>query len=551
MIFDSKDGTMKQTFSMIFILILFLVACGGGAETTAVVTTAANGTATEPTRRPGLSSPTVQPDSSTGNGETEILASEAVLPAPTLFADLTWEDREIFRAGLVTSEQAILEQLPSAPIYHMDLQIEAENQIVNGRQELLYTNQENVPLTELYFHLFPNLLGGSISINHAAINGEEVIPAYQSFNDSEMRLPLPVVLQPGEQVTVQLDFVTTVPTESGRNYGVFAYLEEILALAHFYPQVAVYDEHGWNVETPSEGGDVTYADVGFYVVQVTAVNDLTIVAGGRVITQEETADAQTIIFAGGPMRDFYLAASTLYELTSQTVGEVTVNSYAPAEYAPGSATALDYAINAIESFSNRFAPYPFTELDIVTTPTLALGIEYPGIIANRLGIYGPGNSASGFPNRVLLESTTVHEVGHQWFYSLVGNDQLDNPWLDEALTQYATYLYYLDQYGENGAQGFYQSLNGRWGAVDNAEIPIGLPVAAYKGAEYGAIVYGRGPLFFAELAEVMSQETFDTFLRDYTRTYKWGIATPEGLRQMAEAHCNCDLGPLFADWVYE
>jgi aminopeptidase N len=207
-------------------------------------------------------------------------------------------------------------------------------------------------------------------------------------------------------------------------------------------------------------------------------------------------------------------------------------------------------MQAIESYSGRFAPYPFTELDLVTTPTLALGIEYPGIIANRLGMYVSDESTGGTANKILLESTTAHEVGHQWFYNLVGNDQLDEPWLDEALAQYATYLYYLDQYGPEGAQAFYQSLEGRWNRVEEDNVPIGLPVAAYSGAEYGAIVYGRGPIFFTELAQTMGQDIFDDFLRDYTEVHKWGIATTASLKQVAEAHCNCDLTALFDAWVY-
>lgn len=529
---------------LLLIFIVLLVACDAFTPEGTRPSTAES--TSEPTQRAALSEPTILPEVELN--ETEVVIVEPGVAAPALF-DTTWQDREIFRAGLVTSEQGVLEQLPGAPVYHLDLQIEGEN-VVNGRQQLLYTNQENTPLHEIYFHLFPNLLNGSIEIANVLINGEMVVPSYESVNDSEMRLPLTGSLRPGEQVVIQLDFVTTVPLESGRNYGVFAYIEDILALPHFYPQIAVYDDEGWNIEAPAEGGDVTYADVGFYIVRVTAPADLVMAASGVEVAQEETADSQIITFAGGPMRDFYLAASTRYERTSQSIGEITLNSYAPAEYALGSANALSYAMKAIESYSGRFSAYPFTELDIVTTPTLALGIEYPGIIANRLAIYGAGESSGGTPNQILLESTTAHEMGHQWFYSLVGNDQLDEPWLDESLTQYATYLYYFDQYGQEGAQAFYQALESRWNRVEYAEVPIGLPVASYGGAEYGAIIYGRGPIFFAEMARVMGQVAFNDFLRDYTEIHKWGIATTASLKQMAEAHCNCDLTSLFETWVY-
>ncbi|MCK7481703.1 MAG: hypothetical protein M0C28_34445 [Candidatus Moduliflexus flocculans] len=53
-------------------------------------------------------------------------------------------------------------------------------------------------------------------------------------------------------------------------------------------------------------------------------------------------------------------------------------------------------------------------------------------------IYDFGGEYRGSPVSVYMESTVAHEVGHQWFYHLVGNDQLDDPWLDESLTQFVT-----------------------------------------------------------------------------------------------------------------
>jgi aminopeptidase N len=75
-------------------------------------------------------------------------------------------------------------------------------------------------------------------------------------------------------------------------------------------------------------------------------------------------------------------------------------------------------------------------------------------------------------------------------------------------------------------------------------------VTDYESAEYSAIVYGRGALFFVALRDQIGNEAFDSFLKDYTETYSWGIATPEGLRSLAENHCDCDLIPIFDEWVY-
>ena len=86
--------------------------------------------------------------------------------------------------------------------------------------------------------------------------------------------------------------------------------------------------------------------------------------------------------------------------------------------------------------------------------------------------------------------------------------------------------------------------------MGNADIPIGLPVADYEAAQYSGIVYGRGPLFFVALKDVMGVEVFNRFLVDYTKTFSWDIATPEALQALAEKHCICDLDPLFNEWVY-
>jgi aminopeptidase N len=133
---------------------------------------------------------------------------------------------------------------------------------------------------------------------------------------------------------------------------------------------------------------------------------------------------------------------------------------------------------------------------------------------------------------------------------VVGNDQIDEPWLDEAVVQYVTGLYYVDVYGQGAAQSYRESWTDRWQRVERAEIPVGLPSQAYTDEEYGPIVYGRGPLFVAALAEEMGQERFDEFLRDYYTSNQWGIGTAEVFRQLAEQHCGCDLTALFEAWVY-
>lgn len=480
---------------------------------------------------------------------TEVPPARPPLPAPTLF-ETDWDDREPFRDGLIESEQAILDDLPGASVYHLDVALATSMTEMTGKQEIRYTNQEEEPLDEIYFRLYPNLLGGSSTVSALTVNGEAVEPSYE-LEDSALRLLMDPPLEPEEQVVIALEFEVTIPESSEGNYGSFAFTENILALAHFYPIIAAYDEEGWNIEIPAPSGDLIHADSSFYLVRVTAPAQALVVGSGIQDDKAAAAGSTTHTFTAGPTRDFYLAASDQYEQVSVVVGETTLYSYAPSEMMGAAREALDRAKSAMEVFNAMLGPYPFTEFDMIGTPNLALGIEYPGIVAITTRLYDPTGPMATRPVADITEATVAHEVGHQWFYSTVGNDQLDEPWLDESLVQYITLLYYQSRYGSAGSDGFRSSLTGRWESIGNEEIPIGLPVAGYDEVGYSAIIYGRGPLFFEALAEEMGAEPFGTFLRDYYAQYKFGIATTEGFKELAEEHCACDLTPLFEEWIFE
>jgi hypothetical protein len=464
--------------------------------------------------------------------------------APDLL-DTPWDDRSIFKDGLVPSAQWALDELEGASVYHIEINIEDNLFNVTGTQEVRYTNNEIAPLDEIRFRLFPNILGGKMQISNLRVGDLAVWPRYELRN-SLMIVPLAKSLEAGESIVIHMDFSVTVPQSVDLNYGVLAYAEDVLALAHAYPMIAVYDDEGWNAEIPPQTGDVTYADASFFIVKVIAPKDLIVVASGRQVSFIEEEQTQTLVVAHGPARDFYLAASPNYEEQVLRSDGILFKSYTTAEHEAGSQFLLETAARAAQIFSERYAPYPYTELDFVSTPTLALGIEYPGMIAVTSWIY---NRQDEFANEY-LESTVAHEVGHQWFYGLVGDDQLDDPWLDESLTQFATLQYFFDVYGPAGADGFRRDLEFQWDMIAREEIPIGLPVKEYTGVSYSGIVYGRGPLFFEALQAEMGRQAFDSFLKEYTQTLSWGIATPEQLQSLAEKNCACELDDIFNEWVY-
>lgn len=533
---------MKRIYCLLAILaLLTLTACAPTAPSGPITTQPPEATGTL-----AASSQSPTPPPATTIEPTRLAPTPG--PAAATPEAPAWDDRSIYRAGLVEGEQEVLARLPDASVYHIDLHIAADMTHITGSQQVRYTNAENEKLEEVYLRLFPNATGGKMTVADVAVDGREAAAATE-YAGTALRVSLPAPLLPGDSAVISLNYVISVPVTLDVGYGVLSYVDNVLALDSPYAAIPVYDDEGWNVEIPPNNADLSYFDASFYRVHVTAPAGLTLVASGVEIAREQAGADQSVTFAVGPARDFYLAASADYELISVPAGATRVNSYAPRQWAAAARAAAETAAASLEHYGARFGPYPYTEMDVVSTPLLALGIEYPGITGITLRLYDPSNAVGGLPSQVMIESTVAHEMAHQWFYNLVGNDQVDEPWLDEALAQYATALYFQDSYGEGAANQYRASWASRWERVERAEKSIGLPAGEYVGGEYSAIVYGRGPFFLQALADRMGAEVFDRFMAAYAATYRWGIAGRADFEALAEATCGCSLDDLFAAWV--
>jgi hypothetical protein len=453
-----------------------------------------------------------------------------------------WSDMHNFQYGLIDQEQMILDELPRASYYNINLTISSDYLSINGNQQVYYTNTEDVTLDSIYFYLFPNIIPETITVSNTMVDDERVDIEYL-FSATVIRIPLPQPLEPDDEIIIQMDYEIQLTPQMNQHYSLMGYVGGVLLLDGFYPVIPVFDNGDWNVAYPPINGDKTFLDTSYYQVKITAPMDLIMVATGNEADRKIEEDNQVVTFAAGPSRDFCIIASDHFLVTSMEIGQTTVNSYFTSVITEEAEQALSVAIDAIESFNNRLGAYPFTELDIVSLPLpdYILGVEYPGVIGINVDIYSQSR---------YLDATVAHEIGHQWFYNVLGNDQVNEPWLDEALVQYITGLYFLDVYGQDGWQVIRDSWISRWDRVDREIIPLGMPSDYYEGREYGAIIYGRGPLFIEALAETMGQPVFSIFLVEYYNSNKWKIVYTDTFCETAEKICNCELETIFNDWLF-
>jgi hypothetical protein len=434
--------------------------------------------------------------------------------------------------------------------YDIDVSVGVESLMLMGNQTTVYVNNEDHPLDELYFNLFPNSsrFAASMEITSASVGDAEQGFQYDR-GGTVLRVPLAEPLPPGESITVGLDFTARVPHVQKNYYLVFVMAQGVLSLGDWHPMVAVYDEQGWNLTYP-EGtiGEIVYSESAFYTVRVTMPQGLgfEVIATGVEAERTTNGDGtETVVYYSGPVRDFHLLLSDRYEVASATVGDTTINSFYWTEHGACGKEALAFAEAALALYDDLFGPYPFTELDLAEADLWPWAIEWPGLILVGEPLYSDPEEECG-------EWHIVHEVAHQWWYSVVGNDQVDHPWLDEALANYSTVLYYrLLRDADTAEVAFEEHIRGRYEAYVQAygDGIAGGPTRHYTRASYYPLVYAKGALFLEALQELMGDEAFFDGLRSYCQEYKYGVATPEGFLQVMEGAHGGSLEEFCQHWV--
>ena len=405
-------------------------------------------------------------------------ATDAAAPSATPAAQdlpFTLDSAADAQAAMLPAFAADVTSLPDASRYVIDVSITfdgARSATLSGRELIRYTNRQTGALKDLVLMLWPNdndQYRGQMTLGVVTVDGAAVAPVLES-RGLAARLALSTPLAPGQHADLSVEFTTRA--DAGAVQGArFGLTNGVLIAPTFYPIIPRIAEGGqWQSQWPASAGDLSNSDTAFYAYRVSAPAGAAIAASGVVVGQATSGDRESQTVLSGPMRDIALAVGDL-QLTQRTTPDgIKVNAWAlPAHAAEGPVLAQQ-GLAQVENLEQRVGPYPFGELDIVDAPGAFGGVEYPGLV--YIGVVGTQN---GF------EEATVHEVGHQWFYSLIGDDQLLQPWLDEAAASYTELLYFEAVDGAQAAQQYRAYFQDEANSASDPSQPIGLPVDQYNG----------------------------------------------------------------------
>ena len=426
--------------------------------------------------------------------------------------------------------------------YDIDLTINYYNQYITATSHTTYTNKSNTPIGEMVFIVYPTYFSGTygnvIYIKSVRLAGTTTELAYH-WDSTRMIIPLDTPLQPGEKIEFVHEFELNMPERE----GVFGQTGRQLSLAYWYPFIPPFsEEKGWLAHDMSQvnglivGDSLVFEAADFNVnLQFTDRRENLQIAAGALPEESDGVLHYSMPLA----RTFTFVISDRYTVIERDVDGVLVRAYAFAEDTHAGEAAADLAAQSIELYSELYGPYN-REVYNVVEADIGIGMEFDGLVLMLSSFYWYYNDTP----KTDLTIIVPHETAHQWFFSMVGNDQAMEGWLDESMATYSEALFYENYYPDELEWWWDVRVNDHlpWGYIDNTiYLSGGVP-------EYFDTVYRVGAMFQQDLRDILGDEAYFAFLQEYVQTYNHELVTTQDFWNMVSTYTDADLTALYTEY---
>ena len=399
-----------------------------------------------------------------------------------------------------------------------------------------YTNRSPQALDQLLLMAEPVYFPGTFDLKGMAWGDGTAITDFRR-DGSRIILPLPQPLEPGEAITLSLNYELSLPSpvpSPDLRPIPFGYTTRQTNLVDWYPYIPPYKPgEGWLAHSAGYFGEHQVYETADFDVSLHILDE----RGDLIVAASAPAhkEGDWRRYEYDDARNFALSVSPEYRVYTATVGTTTVISYAFGFHETAGQAVLQTTAEALELYNRLYGPYPRPLFSAIEADFLD-GMEYDGLYFLSNGFY---NLYQGQPGDYLV-SIAAHETAHQWFYAQVANDQALEPWLDEALCTYSERLFYENKYPDalkwwwDYRVNYYQPQGWVDGSIYNP--------AGYR--PYRDAVYLNGALFLEALRKQVGDEAFFAFIKDYVAQMSGKIATRQDFFRILGEHTTNDLSPL-------
>ncbi|MGW2616043.1 M1 family aminopeptidase [Streptomyces sp. NPDC001500] len=403
---------------------------------------------------------------------------------------------------------------PAAPSYAVDLTANTAGTVWTGHESATFTNASSTPLSEVYLRLWDNYHGTCSTMPITVGNVTGGAAGALSVGCTALQITLAAPLAQGRSATIGFDLGITVPSGADRfgHDGAFSFIGNAL------PVLAVKDGAGWHLDPYTNNGESFYSLAADFKVTLDHPTSLLVPATGTSVDAAGSSGRTVTTATASKVRDFAWAAGPFSKISGASAAGTPINVYSVSGISSANAQSmLTTAKSAVDAHAARFGAYPYGELDAVIDNNFWFGgMEYPGFVLD-------------------LVSTTAltHEIAHQWWYGIVGDDEYNSPWLDESFTDYATDL----------AQG--KTGSGCWSSVSWAssaeKITDSMAYWDAHSSRYSTVVYGYGKCALHDLRRLIGDTAMAKLLKDYATSHWYGVSTTAEFKAAAQAATTTDL----------
>ena len=334
--------------------------------------------------------------------------------------------------------------------YNIDLTFDVNTMTASAHQTLEYKNRDERIVDYFVFHLYPTAFSEDAIIRpYTALNEAKCFPNGVSYGDivvknvyidnnentfdivgednDKLKIDIKKPLDIGDSVIIGIDYELKLPNCTHR----FGYYQNNINLANFYPILAVFEDGQYDKTPYYATGDPFYSNCANYNVKIEINKDFLVFSSGNQTSSIEKVETKIIKFEAKAVRDFALVMGNNFQVESTYVNDIKVN-YVGYSGDDDLKKLTDLSATAVSWCSDNFIDYPYKELNIVKTPFVHGGMEYPGVVM----------ISDTIDDEEQLKKVIVHEIAHEWWYGIVGVNETINAWIDEGLAEYTTALFF-------------------------------------------------------------------------------------------------------------
>ena len=451
--------------------------------------------------------------------------------------------------------------------YTIDAELDYENKTLNASMQLDYHNTSTVDFGELKFHLYPNAFRedatlyravsetqkskvypngfseGMINVNSVSSNNESIDFQIGGEDKNLLIIPLKSTLKSGDWVNLEIGFALTIPNCNHR----FGYGESTLNLGNWYPIACVFENGNFVTDGYSPNGDPFFSEVSNYTVSIKYPEKLTLACAGNLVNEDSQNGVKKSVYTGKIMRDFALVFSEKFEIISETVDTKTVSYY---YFDDKDATNnLAVAVDALRTFNEMFGEYPYDNLRVAKADFFQGGMEYPTLVY----------VSSEIDKDEEYKEAIIHEIAHQWWYGVVGNNECEYAWIDEGLAEYSTALFYdkNPSYNKSSKQVFGETLSSYLlfcdvyrDIYDTLDTSMNRNIHKFNTeTEYVYLTYVKGVLLFDSINDIIGENKMIKSLRYFYSQNQFQIVNPSDLIEAFESVAHRKLAGYIMSWL--